>query len=232
MQRDGIFLLDVTDKRLDGVVEVTAAHESLHAEYDRLSSKERKRIDGLTAQFYESLQNDRIRKTIEQYRSRDPSVVPNELHSILGTEVRDLTPELEAYYGKYFKNRTQIVEYSEKYEQTFVDLNNQVEQYDEQLKRLKETIESNQLEIEGQNKELEQQKSRLDALMSSGQVGEYNQQVPAFNAQVNSYNSLISRTRGLISQYNEIVERRNDIATAEQELIEAIDSNVIPAQTQ
>lgn len=232
VERDGIFLLDVQDERLNGVVEVTAAHEALHAAYDRLSSGERKHIDQLTSDFYNTLTDERVRKTVERYREKDASVVPNELHSILGTEMRNLTPELEAYYAQYFNNRIAVVDYSEKYEQTFVDLTNQVEQYDEQLKELKQTIESNQVEIEGQNKELEQQKTQLDALINSGKVSDYNNQVPKFNQQVNSYNSLISRTRNLIAQYNEIVEKRNDIATAEQELIKAINSNVIPAETQ
>jgi uncharacterized protein YukE len=232
IQRNGIYLLDVNDERLSGVVQVTAAHESLHAEYDRLSSNEQSRVDQMTASAFANLKNDRIKKTVEQYRSKDPSVVPNELHSILATEVRSLPPELEAYYSQYFKDRGQIVNYSEKYEQTFVDLNTQVDKYDNQLKELKATIESNQVEIEGLGKDIEMQKSRLDALINSGKTEQYNAAVPEFNAQVNGYNNLIARTRSLISQYNAIVEKRNAIATTEQELVEAINSNTLPKQTQ
>ncbi len=35
----GIFLLNVTDPRLNGVQQVTAAHEMLHAAYDRLGER-------------------------------------------------------------------------------------------------------------------------------------------------------------------------------------------------
>lgn len=232
VERDGIYLLDVSEPRLSGVVEVTAAHEVLHAQYDRLNSSEKSHIDKLTNDFFANLNNDRIKKTVEQYRAKDPSVVPNELHSILGTEVRNLSPELEAYYGRYFKDRQKIVGYSEKYEQTFVQLTDQVDSYDSQLKSLKATIDSNQVEIQGQNSDIEQQKAHLDSLINFGKTEEYNASVPAFNAQVNSYNALIGRTRTLISQYNDIVEQRNKIATAEQELIEAINSNIIPQQTE
>lgn len=230
IQHKGIFLHDVQDQRLNGVVQVTAAHEALHAEYDRLSSDERKQVDQWTADALSNLKDDRIHKTVEQYRAKDPSVVPNELHSILGTEVRNLPPELETYYSHYFKNRSQVVAYSEKYEQTFVDLTNQVENYDKQLNSLKSHIESNQMEIEGKNNDLEQQKNRLDSLMNSGRTEEYNAAVPVFNAQVNSYNELIAETRGLINEYNSIVEKRNNIATTEQELVEAINSNIVPKQ--
>src|SRR3989344_1018679 len=42
-----IYIYDVPDARLDGVVEVTAAHEMLHSAYDRLGQDEKNRIDGL-----------------------------------------------------------------------------------------------------------------------------------------------------------------------------------------
>ncbi len=232
VERKGIFLLDVTDERLNGVIEVTAAHEVLHAQYDRLSSGERKRVDDMTNKFFATVTDERIKKTIEQYRAKDPSVVPNELHSILATEIRSLSPELEAYYGKYFKDRSKVVDFSEKYEQTFVDLTDQVENFDEQLKTMKQTIETGQKQIDEQNAQIETQKANLDALLNSGRTEEYNAAVPAFNAQVSSYNRLVNSTRGTIDEYNQIVEKRNAIATAEQELIEAIDSNVEPKKTQ
>jgi hypothetical protein len=226
VERKGIFLHDVKEERLSGVVQVTAAHEALHAQYDRLSKQEQKHIDELTAANFANLSDSRIKQTIEQYRAKDPSVVPNELHSILGTEVRNLSPELEDYYKRYFDDRGQIVAFSEKYEQTFVELANQAAQYDKQLNNLKETIDSNKVEIEGQSNEIETQKARLDSLINSDRTEEYNAAVPQYNSLVNSYNASIAKTKELINQYNAIVEKRNSIATAEQELIQAINSNI------
>lgn len=230
VQHRGIYLLDVDDKRLNGVVQVTAAHEVLHAQYDRLSKDERKHIDSLLSSFYSTLKDDRINKTIEQYRSKDPSIVPNEMHSIIGTEVRDLTPELESYYSRYFKDRSKIVSYSENYEQTFVSLDDQVKNYDKQLSNLKEKIDSNREEIDGKSRDIELTKNRLDSLLNSDRTEEYNASVPEFNAQVNEYNSLLASTRSLINQYNSIVEKRNAIVTTEQELAQSINSNVVPAE--
>lgn len=232
IQFEGIYLHDVKDERLDGIVEVTAAHEALHAQYDRLGEEERKRIDSLTQSAFDSVRSERVRNTVEQYRSKDPSIVPNELHSILATEVKELPDELESYYGQYFSERAKIVQYSEKYEQTFLDLTAKVEQYDERLGSLKSSIESNRMEIEALNNELEIEKKRLDTLMNSGRTEEYNAAVPSFNSKVNEYNSIITRTRNLIDEYNSIVEKRNDIATTEQQLIEAINSNIVPDRRQ
>lgn len=230
IQRRGIFLHDVSDERLSGVVQVTAAHETLHAQYDRLSNTERSRVDKMVNDQYARLPDERIKQTVEKYRAKDPDVVANELHSILGTEVRTLPAELENYYSRYFRNRVQVVAYSEKYEQTFVDLTEQVKSYDRDLSALKTRINSNQVEIQGLNNELERQKNRLDSLLDDGQTEEYNDAVPPFNELVANYNSLIARTRAMINDYNSIVEKRNSIATTEQQLIEAINSNAVPRQ--
>jgi uncharacterized protein YukE len=221
----GIFLLNVTDPRLSGVIEVTTAHETLHAEYDRLSSKERAQVDAMTASFFATLTDERIKQTVESYRSKDPSVVPNELHSILGTEVENLPPELETYYAQYFKDRKAIVRYSQQYEQAFVDLRSQVDSYDKQLERLKASIESNQKTIEAQSAQLESDRRNLDNLHDSGDIAAYNAAVPGFNQKVNAYNSLIQRTKAQIDQYNALVETRNAVAVQEQELTQALDSN-------
>src|SRR3982751_4835203 len=45
--RQGIYIYNVQDPRLEGVKQVTAAHEMLHQAYDRLNGKDRTRINGL-----------------------------------------------------------------------------------------------------------------------------------------------------------------------------------------
>lgn len=230
VEGQGIFLLDVKDERLKGVVEVTAAHEVLHAEYERLSGGERERVDKMTSDFFAGLKNKRIKDTIENYRARDASVVPNELHSILGTEVRELSPELEDYYKQYFKDRSKVVSFSEQYEQTFVNLRLQVDQYDAQLADLRSQIEANQAQIDALNGELAADRAELDEMLASGQNEEYNEQVPAYNQKVAEYNRLVNSTKQLIGTYNSIVEKRNALATVEQELVEAIDSTQLTTQ--
>lgn len=230
VESKGIFLLDVEDPRLSGVVQVTAAHEVLHAFYERLSTKERKKVDTMTTDFFTSVTDVRLKKTIEDYRAKDPSIVPSELHSILASEVQNLSPELESYYGRYFKDRKAIVAFSEKYEQTFIDLENQVKDYDNQLNNLKKSIDDNQAEIVISEAKIDSEKKSLDSKLSSGRTEAYNQSVPGFNSLVNNHNALIRRTKALIEQYNQLVERRNALATTEQELVGAIDASSLPKQ--
>lgn len=220
----GIFLFNINDSRLKGVMEVTAAHEMLHAAYERLSSTEQARIDGLTSQAIKNVTDQRILDTVERYRSQDAAVVPNELHSILATEVKNLPPELETYYQQYFTDRSKIVGFSAQYEAEFSSRQSQVAKYDAQLEDIKQQIEADKTELSLQYKALESQRQQIDSVRASGDIAAYNAQVPGFNAAVNNYNALVKEADRLIANYNSIVKARNELAVEVQDLAEAIDS--------
>lgn len=220
----GIFVYDVTDPRLEGVQEVTAAHEMLHAGYDRLSDNERTRIDTLTAREMAKLTDERIRTVIASYRQRDPNVVPNELHSILGTEVRSLDPELETYYKKYFTNRAAVVALSEKYEHVFTDNQTKVDRFDAELALIKSQVDVLEKDLNTRASDLTIDKAELDRLAKSNRVAEYNAKVPLYNAGVNSYNSDLNRYRSLIEEYNNKVVERNALTIEQNSLIKSLDS--------
>lgn len=224
VKHQGIYLYEVSDERLKGVIEVTAAHEMLHAQYDRLSSRERSRIDNLTEQVAGTITDERLKQIIENYRQKDPSVVPNELHSILATEVRTLPEELESYYARYFSNRGTIVDMADTYKNAFADRENEVISIDSQLSKLKSEIESLNSSLGGQQEALKSQYDKLQQLKQSGSTQEYNDGVPAYNQAVNAFNAAVRQQRSLVNQYNELVEKRNSLATEENELIKAIDS--------
>ncbi len=224
VEHQGIYLYNISDPRLNGVIEVTAAHEMLHAAYDRLSDKERQRVDGLTAQVAGTVTDERLKSTIENYRVKDPNVVPNELHSILATEVRDLPADLEAYYSRYFTNRKVIVELADKYKQAFTEREDQVKSIDDQLAGLKTQIDALNESLETQQKALKTSYDDLQQKRNGGSVEAYNAAVPGYNQAVVSYNRDVNRQKQLVTQYNSLVEQRNTLATEENELIKALDS--------
>lgn len=227
----GIYLYNVTDVRLDGIKQVTAAHETLHVAYDRLSGSERTRVGELINAAFATITDERIKNTVEEYR-RNGADVTNELHSILGTEVRTLPPELEQYYARYFMQRSKVVEYSEKYEQVFTERKQKLAQADQQLASLKQQIDAGETNLNNLSKELQSERARLDGLLASKDYAAYNAAVPGFNARVTAYNAQVGQVRRLIDQYNTLVAQRNAIATEESELIKAIDSRPNTIQTQ
>ncbi len=222
----GIFVFAVTDPRLSGVQEVTAAHEMLHAAYDRLGRKEKSRIDTLLAAEYAKLTDERIRKNIDKYRERDADVVPNELHSILGTEVATLSLELETYYGQYFIKRSSVVAFSQQYEAEFSSREAKVAAYDIQLKALKAEAGALNDTLNRQDEQITAQSNTMEGYKASGANAQHNALVPSFNALVRSYNANVTLLKAKIAKFNILKDERNAIVTEEQELMQAIDTRV------
>ncbi|HEX4662189.1 MAG TPA: hypothetical protein VH144_01085 [Candidatus Saccharimonadales bacterium] len=185
-----IHVYDVNDPRLPGVKQVTAAHEMLHAAYDRLSSDEKDTIKGMIDRQLKSLNDDHIKQLIDIYNKTEPGELYNEMHSILGTEVRSLNPELENYYTRYFTNREKVVDYSQGYESVFANLK------DQQTALV----------------------SELDSLASSinQQTTQLNAKVEALNADVNSFNQR-AQGSGFASQA-EFNSQRNALMTRQSAL--------------
>lgn len=222
ISNDKIYVFDVEDERLEGVEQVTAAHEMLHAAYDRLSSEDQQRLDEALVNYYVELDDERLNRTIDNYRERDPSVVPNELHSIFGTEFNNLPDELEAHYSQFFVDRDVVVQLAQDYEAEFTVLEELIEEYDLQLKELSSEINSKEGQLVQLGSALEFEKSQLDNLRSDPQT--YNTAVDQFNSQVREYNEQIRILRVDIEEFNEIVKKRNEIAVQEQDLIDSIDT--------
>ncbi len=223
-----IYVLDVEDDRLAGVEQVTAAHEMLHAAYDRLSSQEKKDIDAELGAVFASIKDQRLISTIEDYQARDPSLVPNELHSIIGTEVANLPVSLEQYYSKYFIDRQSVVKKSEAYEGEFTKRENQIKEYDSQLAKLKEKLDSQELYLQALQQDLQLESDNLNSKRDNPQ--QFNSLVDSYNAKVKQYNSLVNKAKKLTEEYNSIVELRNLIAVQQQELLSAIDTRLLETQ--
>ncbi len=217
-----IYLYNVNDERLAGVEEVTAAHEMLHAAYDRLNPAEKDRVNSLLEDAYSRVTDKRLRENIASYESRDPGVVLNELHSILGTEVRDLPKDLETYYRRYFDDRSRVLALSEAYAGEFAAREDKIKAYDAQLSQLNGEIVRYQVDLKEQNSELQAKKKEINGLKADPDA--YNQAVNAYNADVTTYNALVEKVKGLVATYNNIIEERNAIAVEERELVQAIDT--------
>jgi hypothetical protein len=223
----GIFLLDVTDQRLNGVEQVTAAHEMLHAAYDRLSNSERAKIDGMLQQYYKTgLKDERIKSTIEAYKKTEPNDLVNEMHSIFATEIPQLPADLEAYYKQYFTDRKQVVGFAARYQSEFSSRHAAVERADAQLSALKEQIEQGQKKLRTTQAEIEARKQALVEARDQNNVAQYNAGVPAYNALVDRYNVEVRAVQVQIRTYNQLVNERNAIALEEGELINELKSNV------
>ncbi len=122
-----IFIFDIDDERLTGVKEVTSAHEMLHVAYDRLSASEKDEVNKLLESELSSITNEGLQERLAVYERTEPGEKFNELHSIIGTEIASINPELEEYYKQYFEDRKAIAQMANRYEQLFNELQQQQE---------------------------------------------------------------------------------------------------------
>lgn len=224
-----IYLFNIKDERFNGIKEVTAAHEMLHAVYERMDETTRRKVDAMLQPLVENMKDPRLLELVELYNRTEPGELYNEMHSILGTEVAELTPELEAYYKQYFKDRSVVVRYAGQYQAIFTESKNKIEEYDRQLSDLKPQIDQNNGTLQRMQGDLESQNNQLNQYRSRNQISQYNQLVPTYNAEVAEFNALIETTRGLVSRYNKLVEERNNQVAAQTNLYDSINSNYQPA---
>lgn len=226
----GIHILAVDDERLNGIEEVTAAHEVLHAAFERLKASEKQRIEGLLQDYADNgLRDDRIKAALKSYEVSEPGQQFNEMHSIFGTEIVELPAELEAYYARYFESRKTVAGFASRYQQAFTSRQAAIAQYDKDLKAQSAKIKSNTEALERQESEIESDRGRLDSYQATNSIDAYNQGVEPFNAKVGAYNDTLVQTRRLVIQYNALVAERNAIASQTVALQQAIDSSSLPA---
>lgn len=162
-----IYIFDVDDERLDGIKQVTAAHEMLHAVYERLSTAEKERVNLMIEAQLKSVTDQRIQKLIAAYARTEPSEKLNELHSIFATELSPLSTDLEQYYSQYFTDRAAIVKTSQQYQEVFISIEAQQDALIEELNTLATTIKT---DGENYNRSIEQ----------------FNQDVASFNTKANN----------------------------------------------
>ena len=208
----GITIYDVKDKRLNGVEEVTAAHEMLHAAYDRLSDKNRDKINkALNDYFKQELTDPRVKATIKSYQKTEPDDWVNEMHSVFATEIAYLPSSLESHFQQYFKNRGQVVKLSERYEDAFRSREAKARQLLKQLKNLESDISAVEADLKAEQADLSADRRSID---SQSEADAFNQRIQAYNAKVAHINSLVDRYNKLRLQYNELVLQSRELFNA------------------
>lgn len=230
-----IYIYNVTDTRLDGIREVTASHEMLHAVYQRLSQNEKTELNKLLENEYEKLSNDSsFVELIAFYEKTEPGERYNELFSVVGTTVADLDSELRVYYDKYFSDRQTIVAYNNKYNGVFKDLSDQASSLATTLNTLSETISTNS---EKYNADVEILNDDIDSFNERAELGNFKSLSQFYSersiieARVDAINLTRQSINEDINTYNSTLVNYNSIALESQQLYDSIDSILAEAES-
>ena len=233
--RDQVYLYNIQGSELDGALEVTAAHEMLHAAYARLNIFEQAHVnDMVNAEYAKIKDNPDIKQEMQYYAQAEPGEEANELHSIIGTTIKDLPADLEQYYTRYFTNRAAIVAMNAKYTAVFDEVNQQASALQDKITTEAAAIKQASTQY---NADLTQLNSDIESFneraTSGGFTSQYaftvahealsariqemkdrqialNQQIDAYNADVAEYNKLAVRAKQLNQSING-VEAPNSI---------------------
>lgn len=227
-----IFIYNVQDERLNGIKQVTAAHEMLHAVYQRLSEDEKKTVSDELEKIYATTSNAELKKRMEYYDRTEPGQRHNELHSILGTEFSELSPKLEDHYKKYFSERQSVVALYRQYNTKFTaneasrgDLKTELEALSVEINTLKNQYDTNLNQI---NNDIETFNARARSGAFSGQA-QFQTERSALLAKAESVKSERQAISDKIALYEEKRQKYNALVDESNSMTKALDSSLAPA---
>lgn len=227
-----IFIFDIDDDRLTGVKEVTSAHEMLHVAYDRLSSSEKQRVNGLLEEELAKITDEKLQQRLSVYERTEPGEKFNELHSIIGTEILSLSPELESYYSKYFINRKAVAEMAVQYERLFRELQQQQDglglELEQLVTELNRRIGSYNTEVNELSEDISDfnQKARSNYFESEVEFNIARQQLMARQDELDGERNAIEQLEQIYEQKRAQLEALNSEA---ESLNRTLDSSLDPA---
>lgn len=228
-----IYIYDVTDERLRGIREVTAAHELLHAVYQRLSDSERMKIDRLIDLEFSKLAGDPVLSERMAFYSRtQPGERNNELHSIIGTEIANIDSVLEKHYSQYFSDRKQIVQYHNSYNSEFTALNSKANTLASQLKSLSRNVDSQMVQynvsVNTLNRDIEQFNRKASNGLFLSET-EFISERRILQNRIESLNQLKSSIESDVATYEKLRIEYNQTVMQSRDLYKSIDSKLAPA---
>lgn len=223
---DRIFIYNLADDQLDGMKEVTAAHEMLHAVWQRTSESEKARIGSMISAAYQKIDNAELKTRMDYYQRTEPGEFTNELHSILGTEVQDLGADLENYYSQFF-DRTDVLALHDKYDNFYTGLSTQAEDLYGKMQELGVSIDSRSATYNQNASQLSADITSFNARANGGQFKSSSQFYSERAALVKRSNQLEKDHDSInadIETYNTYYGQYQEIASQIQVLNNSMDS--------
>jgi len=223
---DRIYIYDLTNDKLNGMEEVTAAHEMLHAVWYRTSKTDQEKLATELRAAYEKLDDKELKNRMDYYQRTEPGEFNNELHSILGTEVASLGEPLESYYKQFF-DRASVLALHDQYRSVYTALYTRADELYTKMQTLSASIEQRSTRY---STDAAQLTADINSFNSRAQNGGFSSRAQ-FNSEraalVRRSNTLESEREGInadIATYNGYYNEYQEIAKQVEVLNDSIDS--------
>lgn len=227
-----IYIFDVPNEQLDGIEEVTASHEMLHVVFERLDQEEIDRLALLLEAEYEKVSDEAFRERMDYYARNQPGQRVNELHSIIGTEQANISPELEEYYRQYFTDRSVVTGLHSQYESVFNDISQQVDDLSARVLALGEEVEAGSLSYNNNVASLNRAIEAFNQRASDGSFAsrqEFESARRALLTQVETLDRERTSIDGMIAAYQQLYAELEALSLESSALTKSIDSSLAPA---
>lgn len=219
-----IYLYNIQSDELKGIVESTAAHELLHAAWDRLPFWEQQAV----AKEIETYYNDHKEILSADLDIYSDDQLLDELHSRIGTEVANLPATLESHYAKYFTDQDAIVAYYDSYSAKFLELKDQIEELDTVLDVSEAELDALQATYDEREAAYNDRVDRFNACAETPDCftdSEFTSQRAALLAERSELEQLLSELNDKVNAHNLIVDEYNANILRNQDLENSINSN-------
>lgn len=230
-----IYIFNVTDPRLSGVRQVTAAHEMLHVAYDRLGFSEKKKVNRMIESALSKVQSSEpdLAERLKVYDKTEPGERQNELHSILGTEAAVLPADLEQYYKQYFLDRSIVTKYADNYDKVFESIKlqqeNLVSEMDALAKEINELTKEYNAAADQLNTDIDEFNQIADSEGSFGSQAEFDAQRAELLTRRNSVEAQRLLINTKVDEYERKRAKLDDVNVQVKELNSKIDSSSVPS---
>ncbi len=227
---DNIYVYNIESAELDGIRELTTAHELLHAVWARMNTGERSVLEGALSQALEKNRSV-LGEELNVYNAAEKQ---EELFVRAGTEVANLPVELENVYGEVFSDQDKVVGFYNKYIGVFRAMEKEMDELMKQMEGIQAQIDSLSSDYE----------RRVNAL--SGEIDVFNacaETVGCFGSEREFYNrravlveeqgaleDIYNQINGLVNWYNELVEKYNADVTRTEKLNQVMNSSSRPEE--
>lgn len=234
---DQIHLFDVTDERVNGIVEVTAAHELLHAAFARLSDAQQTALIEQLQREYDTISEDDpdFVERMSVYSHLPKASFMNELHAVLGTEVRDLSPWLETHYATWLSDRSGLVDKFASYHSVFVELHGKAEGLSSEMSELKTDIEARDDNYDAAVKEFNRDAADLRARNERYEFSSSPDEFDRIRNELSARRETLETTRenlqADVDRYNELRRQLEELSQIGAELAENLNSDLAPVTT-
>lgn len=212
-----IYIYNIESSELDGIRELTTAHELLHVNYARMSDEEKTALVEPLTRAFEANQ-DLLSGELDTY---DTSQKQEELYVRAGTEIANLPEALEKHYAEIFRDQDKIAAYYDSYITVFRTLEAEMNSLKAEMNELNATITEKTTEYEQRANQL---KADVVSFNSCAEVAgcfatewDFNVKRASLMEEQDALTGLYNEINALIVEYNAKVESYNaDVSYGEK----------------